>query len=253
MLGKKYEPPEDEIIRRVNALKKSMRASGQIDLGDIDDDQLVKMVKNTMRNEHKAAQEATQEDAGAEMILIENDEPKLVPARKAKVEEDEIIIDDFPKTIVPASLPDLPSGNGNGKGKPRRHGKYVDPPIEYTSTRFALDVHAKAILPQDDSMNFLDPLTGYLPISGLQREKVILDAMSRNMKKPMLPIGYILIIGIIVILGVVIGYDAIIKDYIEASRQYEIQRELNNLPPGAQPPKLFDFKLPGINSGGDDN
>lgn len=135
----------------------------------------------------------------------------------------------------------------NFSGKKKQ--KTVEPKITYKQTPHAIDLHARAILPQDDNLNFIHPLTAHLPTKGLQREKLILDAMSRQLKKPLPPVGYIFIIGIVVILGGVIFYDAVYKDYDQAQKDYDFKLRTNNLTSSDEAPRLFNFdlkSLPGI-------
>lgn len=237
MTVERYEPTEQEIADGVSSMKEAMKNSGL----EMDDPEITKVVKKALikkgKSESVAVSEPTQEAI-----------PMTAVAEPAPV--DLIIETEQPKGRI-LKRNEYPGGNGNGKGN-GKWKKHSPEPEKLKPTTFAVGIHARAVMPQDDSVQFIDPLAAFLPVKGLQQDKKILDAMSRNMKKPLPPLGYIMIIGIIGMLFIVVIYDAVIKDYIDASQDYEIRKALNNLTAGEQPPKLFDFRnlpIPGVNNG----
>lgn len=166
------------------------------------------------------------------------------------VEDDEpIIIEDPPKAQPP-----------NGKGKSRAAKWHKAPKVKTSLkimggankvdfTKFehvsneTVNLHVSGILPQSDKLRFIDPQAVALPNKAIPRVKVVLDAMSKSVKKNPIPYLAIGIMAIVAAIALSIVYDRIIEPAQDAERQYnlEVQRRGGNTTGLEKPESLFQF------------
>lgn len=109
-----------------------------------------------------------------------------------------------------------------------------------------LSLNASTYLPK---LPFIDPLAINIPNKGFARQKVILENMTRQIKKTQLPVMAIGIIMLFAVIGGAIAWDRIGEPYLEAQQNFEIRKLQGNLTSADKPPSLFNFqdmKLPGI-------
>jgi len=145
----------------------------------------------------------------------------------------------------------------NGKGKSRL--SKIKPPktslsimggsskVDYTKfehvSNETVNLHVSGILPASDKLRFIDPQAVALPNKAIPRLKVILDAMSKNIKKSPLPWIAIGVMAIIAAIALSIVYDRIIEPAQDAERAYqlELQSRGGNATGLEKPESLFQF------------
>lgn len=109
-----------------------------------------------------------------------------------------------------------------------------------------LSLNASTYLPK---LPFIDPLAINIPNKGFARQKIILENMTRQIKKNQLPVMAIGILLLFAVIGGAIAWDRIGEPYMEAQQNFELKKLQGNLTSADKPPSLFNFKdlkLPGI-------
>ena len=116
------------------------------------------------------------------------------------------------------------------------------PQLEFTKAAdHTLSINTTNCLPQ---MPFVDPKAVDLPNRAYLRQRIILENMTRIIKKTQFPI---MIVAIGVIIGVIalsILWSSVLKPYMESQQNFELKKLQGNLTSADKPPSLFDFKLP---------
>jgi hypothetical protein len=167
------------------------------------------------------------------------------------------------------TIPTVATAGGNGhakksKGKSKKHGGILSkaskkkakpkPFIVTDSTKETLNLHATKIMPKDDRLYFNDPKAVELPIKIVPRLKVIVEAMSTNVKKPMRPYIVYAIAAVIGVMAIAILYSAVIQPSQDSAHKRALEfleecTRLNQtdcttatLPSGGGGGGLFDFK-----------
>lgn len=120
--------------------------------------------------------------------------------------------------------------NGNGKAKKKtglltKAGRKPKPkPFKVTaSAKETLNLHATKIMPKDERLYFNDPKAVELPIKIVPRLKLIVEAMSTNVKKPMRPYIIYAIAGVIAVLAISILFSAVITPQQDQSHKRTIE------------------------------
>lgn len=120
--------------------------------------------------------------------------------------------------------------------------------VDYTKFEHAseetVNLHVSGILPASDKLRFIDPQAVALPHKAIPRVKVVLDAMSKSVKKSNLPYITIAIAAVIAIIGLAVVYDRIIEPAQEAERAYnlEVMKRGGNTTGLEKPDSLFKFE-----------
>lgn len=146
---------------------------------------------------------------------------------------------------------------GNGNGKHFKMPKITvlperkkPEPIQYNHVSDeTINLHASRLLPKSEKLLFIDPKAVELPVKATPKLKVIVESMSKPVKKsnwsPQLLIG-IAIMLVITVIGLTILYNSLIKPAAEADREFQLQWQEQC----AANPETCALSPPPSNSGG---
>lgn len=151
-------------------------------------------------------------------------------------------------------------GNGNGKKITMLPERKKAEPIQYNHVSDeTINLHASRLLPKSDKLLFIDPKAIELPVKATPKLKVIVESMSKPVKKsnisPQLLIG-IGIMLVITVIGLTILYNSVIRPADEANKEFILEwqaqcaadpeacKNLSAPPSNNAGGGLFKFELP---------